>query len=504
MMTKFIGVFFIVMMLVGGAINLLMIVIESIGGAGILACLITGALLLGLASVIRWKMEAPERAMQWLEVDSKKVAIESQQVGVQAQQASVRRQLVTENVLLADSNGLYPITVQAAQLPEVTMANLKIAHRLQQSKDNVLQSLTYGPKYSNTQTNNGIEPTLSTVGDAPGFWQLVESGKLPENKMLLGYGQEQEQVTADWNDLRSTLIGGKSGTGKSTALRLMLAQAALQGSKFVVIDPHYHSGDESLGHSLQPLQSLMLADVAHDDATISQALGYVMGIGQARLSGNDLERFPVVLVVDEVTALLSRSNVADDLNRALQFIATETRKVNVYTFCAGQNFNASIMPSETRNNFVSMFGFQMRRDTARAMSGNTEFAQQVESLSIGNMVWFAPSGELVPVAVPNVTENDLERVAQRFLPNTGGRVACHKLAGSLPVIENTSEIDANSVSWQANGKQPATLEDARIMQLFKQGMSLREIVIEVYGVENGRNYNAKIEHVTDTIRRNVI
>lgn len=493
-------------LIAGAAISAFMAIITTLGGAGLIICFLSLLFLLSISKYAEWRAEAYQRDLNRLEVEAKKVSIESQQVSVQSQLASVRRQLTVENVLQADANGLYPITVQALQLPEVQLANLQIAYRLQQSKDNVLQSLNYGPKYTNNQTNTGIEQPLLTA-DAPGFWQLVESGKLPDGKMLLGYDQGKEQVTASWNELRSTLIGGKSGTGKSTALRSLLAQAALQGSRFVVVDPHYNSGEESLGHSLQPLQSLMLADVAHDDATISQALSYVMGIGESRLAGRDKERFPVVLVVDEVTALLSRSNVADDLNRTLQFIATETRKVNVYTFCAGQNFNASIMPSETRNNFVSMFGFQMRRDTARAMSGNTEFAQQVESLSIGQMVWFAPSGDLVPVSVPNVTESDLNRVAQKFLPNTLGSSDFQPTSNQLPVTENASEIDAISVDRKLTGSQTEakknSVVDARIVQLFLEGKTITEIVREVFDVTGGRRFQECNQLVMDAIREKI-
>ena len=506
-MGKMMGIGLVIVLLVAmfntimGAIDA---VLSSIGGIGIVmgfGALVTLVIVLG---VTNYRDNRYQRDLNNLEVELKKVT-------VQQQLALVQRQLVTNNIILPDANGLFPMTLQALDNPNVQLGNLQIAHRLQQSKDNVLQTLSYAPSYTNKVQSTGAEmPVALLTGDTPSFWSLVEQDKLPKDKMLLGYDENNEQVTGTWGEIRSTLCGGKSGYGKSTLLRSMLAQAALQDSKFVVVDPHYNSGEESLGHSLQPLKSLMLTDVAHDDKTMSQALAYVQEIGKARLAGKDKNRENVVLVVDEVTALLSRSNVADQLNDTLQFIATETRKVNVFCFAAGQNFNASIMPSETRNNFVSMFGFQMRRDTARAMSGNTEFAQQVESLAIGQMIWFAPSGDCIPVSVPNVTEDDLKRVAERRFgktTDTGVEVDFQSTSKALPdawiVVENDVEVVDGKLLGSDTEVTPEvanSAENARIVQLFLDGNSITSIVKTIYGIDGGRNFPVKTEYVNSVLR----
>ena len=514
-MGKFIGIGLTIVVLIG-AFNLAMAVIMEIGGIGIAIGFFMFAFLLGVPKLLDYRNNAYQRQLNLLAVEEKKVSLQGQLASVQSQLADVQRKITIERLVPADANGLFPLTVDALNNHLTQAANLQIAYRFQESKDNVLQSLTYSPRSSNTNMGADVLP-VALSSDNPTFWQLVEQNKLPKDKMLLGFDENNEQVTATWNALRSTLIGGKSGTGKSTALRLMLAQAALQDSSFVVIDPHYMSGEESLGHSLQPLKHLMLADVAYDDKTIAQALGYVQGIGESRLAGRDTDRKPIVLVVDEVTALLSRSNIADELNKTLQFIATETRKVNVFCFCAGQNFNASIMPSETRNNFVSMFGFQMRRDTARAMSGSTDFAQQVESLAIGQMVWFSPSGVCTPVAVPNVTESDLQRVADRRFGktldigvNADFPQTSHRLPEGWKVVESDADLDGGKSTesdFDDSGSLPEampevcnSLENARIVQLFLAENSITTIVREIYGLTGGREFSKKSEYVQSVIR----
>lgn len=59
-------------------------------------------------------------------------------------------------------------------------------------------------------------------------------------------------IQASWKALYSTLLGGLPGSGKSTLARLILAQSALQRSRFIVIDPHLGAGEDSLGESLAP------------------------------------------------------------------------------------------------------------------------------------------------------------------------------------------------------------------------------------------------------------
>ena len=83
------------------------------------------------------------------------------------------------------------------------------------------------------------------------FWQLYQAGQLPSKGFLLGYSLDDdgEAITADWQGLYSSLIGGKSGMGKTTLIRSILAQSALQGGKFIVVDPHHGAGPESTGLS---------------------------------------------------------------------------------------------------------------------------------------------------------------------------------------------------------------------------------------------------------------
>ena len=165
-MGKMMGIGLVIVLLVAmfntimGAIDA---VLSSIGGIGIVmgfGALVTLVIVLG---VTNYRDNRYQRDLNNLEVELKKVT-------VQQQLALVQRQLVTNNIILPDANGLFPMTLQALDNPNVQLGNLQIAHRLQQSKDNVLQTLSYAPSYTNKVQSTGAEmPVALLTGDTPVF-----------------------------------------------------------------------------------------------------------------------------------------------------------------------------------------------------------------------------------------------------------------------------------------------------------------------------------------------
>ena len=154
-----------------------------------------------------------------------------------------------------DAQGRLPVPASLLRSPE-------FAHRAidshQASYLSNLSSFHYSPESNQTITGADGQTMTAAAATAPGsFWQLYQAGQLPSRGFLMGYSLDDDgkKITADWGDLYSSLINGRSGMGKSTLTRSILAQSALQGGRFVIVDPHYNSGDESLGASLQPLRN---------------------------------------------------------------------------------------------------------------------------------------------------------------------------------------------------------------------------------------------------------
>jgi hypothetical protein len=405
-----------------------------------------------------------------------------------------------------------------------------------------LHTFNYAPQHS--QTLNGADgQTMTAAATAtPGtFWQLYQSGALPDNGFLMGYSLDEdgEQVTADWRKLYSALIGGQSGSGKSTLIRGILAQSALQGGRFVVVDPHFGSGDESLGASLMALRPLMLCDVATDEKQIVDALGYVNAIGQRRLAGQDMDRSPIVLVVDETTALLQRSSTSGLLTGVLGQIAQETRKVGLFALCIGQNFKGTIMPTEVRDCFVSFISCRAKRRVAATMSGDNEFGKMAADLTTGQMVWMTPAGDVHRLAFPNCTAADLELVADHIFDGentqnaengnlqretiTSEALPRHFRGTSEPLAESylerhfpkaevgrklTGSGSTDELSMTGSGFTDNLPKDdaraKRVIDAYLNGDSFTKIANEIYGVTGGRRYAEVREEIESILRSHMM
>lgn len=419
-----------------------------------------------------------------------------------------------------DDAGRLPVPASLLRQPE--FANRAIDSHMASYLAN-LSTFHYSPESNQTITGaDGQTMTAAATNTPSTFWQLYQAGQLPSKGFLMGYSLDEdgETVTAGWGDLYSSLVGGKSGAGKSTLIRSILAQSALQGGRFVVVDPHYASGEESLGASLQPLRALMLCDVASEEKTIVDALHYIGQIGQRRLAGQDKERTPIILVVDETTALFQRSNVAGVLCDVLGQISQETRKVGVYAMCIGQNFDGRIMDTTIRNSFVSMISMRARRDVARVMSGSTEFGRMAETLTIGQCVWMAPSGEMHRLAVPNCTASDLDLVARSLNGQNvyiAENVNLQREVGTSKALpghfQGTSEPLANSYLERHFPKAGSGVEvDAevgtaraqRVISAFLNGDSYTKIANEIYGVTGGRRFTEVREEIDTILRSHMI
>ena len=415
-----------------------------------------------------------------------------------------------------DENGLFPLPASMIDSPEVAGQAIMLAAQHINTKlpvalpQPVPQTITYSPHYaphlSNRSENIGGQMMLedsARTQPARNFLDLYNNGQLPSNGFLMGFDLSTDQpIHATWKDLYSALVGGASGSGKSTLIRSVLAQSAIQGGQFVVLDRHYASGEESLGASLQPLRSRMLCDVAASENEMLDALHFVRDIGQRRLDGKDNDRSPVVLIVDEATGLMARSNIAEQLTNILGMIAQETRKVGVFSLCIGQNFSGEIFPTLTRNSFVSMLSCRTRRDVARVMSGNTEFAQIAEGLTIGQAVWMNPAGEVMQMAVPNCTQEMVEVVAKRLeSPKT-------QLANSLvveplrqplrKVLRESLQEDENKVDSEVGS---LTAKQRHALEMFKHGKSKTNIIDEVWHTKGGDAFQKASVEFEEALRQ---
>ncbi len=478
-------------------------------------------------------------AWLWKFINSTSLDFAERRLEMQIKTVTVKQSLRLEDKrsdLVAIENGFMPVAFNAIVDGRYDTAALQLnAARIEGLAPvaNVPHTMTFAPHYSAKGGDAGKMPVIAeaaavSIANTMDFQQLFEGGNLPKKGFLVGFDtNSNEPVIANWKSLYSALIGGQSGSGKSTLIRSLLAQAAIQKSKFIVLDHHYGAGDESLGESLRPLHSLLLCDIATTSKEMSQALQYVEGIGKRRLLGQDTDKTPIVLVVDETTGLLSRGEIADTLTRTLGFISQETRKVGVFAFCIGQNFTGKIMPTEVRNSFVSFISCRARRDVARVQSGSNDFGIQAESLTIGQAVWMTPAGETHRLTVPNCTMEHLEAIAgeitgvnaekQDLRVNTRFQPASNPLptrfqpaSKQLParIVEATGSDSGSGLEATGSDSgsgleatQVMSAEERNVVQLFKAGYSRKEVCKQIFGVSGGRKYDESMSKIENAIRK---
>ena len=411
-----------------------------------------------------------------------------------------------------NTDGLLPVHAGLLSRPDFGAASISV-HLARQSGRAQLPML-------DAVTTHPAQLTVAPQS----FWELYQANKLPSHGFLMGYEDGQE-ITADWSDLYSALVGGQSGSGKSTLIRSILAQSALQGGRFVVLDKHYGAGAESLGESLQPLRNLMLCDVAANDQQMVDALSYVRDLGEQRLSGASRDKSPVILVVDETTAVLQRSATAAALSDVLGQISQETRKVGVFALCIGQNFHGDIMDTTVRDSFVSFISCRARKRVATTMTDNNEFGKVAQGLTIGQAVWMTPGGDVHKLAVPNCTAHDLDLVATHVFggkqpnahadsekmaitpvgPSTSTSTVARTKASTRPLQDTYLERHFPKAGPD-NGTGPAQAAELsqeihaeRVIAMFNEGHSQNAILNALWNnpvgrakVEASREFNAII------------
>jgi hypothetical protein len=372
-------------------------------------------------------------------------------------------------------------------------------------------TLTYSPHYA-PQLRAPL-PALPAPDDGetqaspvPSFAQLLASGRVGRgNPLLLGFDTASgAEIVGSWLDLYSTAVSGMPGSGKTTSQRFLACQTALHGARFAICDPHAGAADDSLAATLAPLQAACVCEPASTDRAILEIVRYVADVGRRRVAGLDHDQTPLILWVDELTSLLGRSSVADELGVLLERVAQEYRKRAVFVCASGQIWTAARTSSELRDSFASVLCHRMKRSQARLLLPTDE-AAQAERLGIGQAVLWRTSGETSTVQIPLTTAQDVQRVAGLLAT---GRPTAQPVGSQVEAISQPPDMPGGSqVVAAAERLQSASVsaEAARAASMFLDGLDPAAIVWELRQVRSnqGGKYQAALHEVLGLIRAGI-
>lgn len=218
---------------------------------------------------------------------------------------------------------------------------------------------------------------------------------------------------ATWGSLA---IGGKSRTGKSSRVLYLLAQAHMIGYRIAVCDPHA-AKESSLVRQLAPIASSYLMPPASDVATIKTRIKQIWQIKQDRLAGKSTDRWPIVLVVDELTNLILNEYITQDELDMLLSVGNEGAGVGVHTILIGHNWSASCLGDKRGAAFrqATTHKIAHRSDASAAylLLPDMPTAKQCLTLPTGTGIYMDDTGEPVQVDCPMITAADLEYAASQ-------------------------------------------------------------------------------------------
>lgn len=258
------------------------------------------------------------------------------------------------------------------------------------------------------------EPHLTdpAVVSLPSFSELLLTNAFQAGKVLIGYHTTQP-VYMEVTDFVSCGFGGGSGSGKTSKLRFLLAQLAIQGVRLHILDAH--SGDpQSLVSSLGDLTRLPNV-TAYLALECKETIDFFMrDLTEAIQSPH--EKTPVVYVIDELLPVL---DVAPQAEKFIQKVACEGRKYQRFGVFASQIWPASLFKnsgSSTRDALMLKMAAQMPIEQARILFKSKEKAATVEKLALPEM--FASSMKFSGVVrVPFCSKNDMDTLAAAHLPS---------------------------------------------------------------------------------------
>lgn len=345
---------------------------------------------------------------------------------------------------------------------------------------------TYSPSLHIRNDPSALEPAALPMPNLPNL-SLEDLMHGPG----VTYGQDVltgRPVTDD--RVRSLLVGGIPGSGKSTLVTLLVAQLVNQGASISLGDPH--AGHvESLATRLEALG--IRPTVEEEPRLIRELVETAADEIQARKHGAPTAR-PVVVVVDELPEQIRLLGDRDRerLREALEVIGFSGRKFAISAILLAQSWTRSTVGGTTVRNLVPAAAiFRMRRAEALSMSGIRAESWPDDPLNLppGEAYLIGVGSDIARVRVPKVEAPTLRPTLPATLPN--------------PAIYPAQAAPLGPPTGYVQGTQQGFPQgrDAEILRLFRQGLGYPEIVQRLYPKAAGSRFKEARAEVEDAVRR---
>lgn len=327
-----------------------------------------------------------------------------------------------------------------------------------------------GPQANITVRDNNLGNALtSPLPIAPPFSSIIS--QVREGKWCLGYS-EAGAVFGSIDDLLSTAIVGRPGTGKTTLLRFVCAQLLKVGGQPILWDPHANIADE-VSDLLQCFVEPQ--EIVTSARSVERTLDHRL---KERREGRPPAK-TFLLLADEWPVIAALAPGAVDVAKR---IVLEGRKVGMYALISGQGLPAKLLDGTlVRDALSSRYVFNTTPQQARLAGLDNDTANTLLALldTAGPGRAILASSRLKPeiISVPHTTVDDMR--------------SCMSGNGRPPSPEADRDI-LEQIAFPA--QNVSSQEQEQIINLYQQGVPRREICGKL---GKGNAYYAIVKAVLD-------
>ena len=280
--------------------------------------------------------------------------------------------------------------------------------------------------------------SLKTILESPQYVQASEHMELP---VALGTAVPDEPFCFDLANMPHLLIAGASGTGKTTALNIIISSLLLRKSpsevKFLMIDPQkcefapYQSLTELYRADLPYANDMIISDTekavfalrslieemdARYDllwkARVRNITAYNSKISAHQLSPFSGHRYLpyIVVIIDELRDLLLTAD--RDIEEPLASLAAKARAVGIHLVVGTRHPTPDVITGNFKANFFSRIAFKVNS----SVDSNTVLDGPDANRLIGNgdMLIIGPGFELTRVQGAMIDAPEIERVVNQI------------------------------------------------------------------------------------------
>lgn len=405
-----------------------------------------------------------------------------------------------------NSAGLLP--VRAERLDDVAPAALASYHqaRIEEARrPNVplhLSSVYHAPHYRGDALGDAL-PALADapiVSVLPGVTDLAALDFRPSReRILLGLAEGGEPITVPAKALCHVALVGATGGGKSNLLRLILPQLQAMGAQVVLADPHFAPIDPDTGEDWRPIAArlhMAPAVTTGERGQIAQVLRYLGGELQRRKDARGAGRSPgapLFLALDELPVIADKvPGAVEQLGDLLR----EGRKFGLYVVGASQSMLIKVVGGDSSAREAYRTAFYVGGDLKSAVALLDMPQREIDEGALATGVAYLRSSATSParlVRVPYASNEGISGLLGATSDATSGATSEGRRIGfRVPRREVGAEVGAEAHSGEPlpahQDAQKWTPEERRIVALLAEGKKPREIVIAVFGVEGGREY----------------